>query len=246
MNTQRNQSMIRLAGIAAAIVCGGYFVVVGIEHATAFPALRFDGTAIVGLASATLFFLATMATAGFAWHIALRAAGEPPRLRAAMAAVMLSQIAKYVPGNIGHIVGRVALARRYGFALPRVLFAMIFETGWNIVSAMIVGVVALVIEGPVLFSALPKSPSELIAVVLVAALAMPIVSAWVLGRWRPAPLARLLMDVNVALPGIAPTLACVALYGFGFGRGLGFGLFGCFAIGALLRLCRVAMQRGRG
>ena len=208
--------MIRVVGIAATIVCGGFFIIVGIKHATALPVIRFDGASIVGLASATLLFLATMGIAGFAWHIVLRAAGEPPRLRPAMAAVMLSQFAKYVPGNVAHLIGRVALARRFGFAFSRVLFATIFETGWNVVAAMIVAAVALVIEGPVLISALPKLPAGSIAIVLVAALAIPAMGAWVLGHWRPAPLARLVEDVDVVLPGVFSTFACVTLYGLGF------------------------------
>jgi hypothetical protein len=133
-----------------------------------------------------------------------------------MATVMLSQFAKYVPGNVAHIIGRVALARRYGFALSRVVVAMTFEVGWNIVSAIIVAGVALLIEGPVLFAALPELPLEFIAVALVAALAIPVASAWVLDRWRPAPLARLMKGVDVTVPGIASTFACVVLYGLGF------------------------------
>ncbi len=134
--------LAHLTGIAAAIACGGYFIAVGVEHAAAFPALRWNGAAVAGLVVASLLFMATMAIAGFAWHVALRAAGEPPRLWAAVAAVLLSQVAKYVPGNFFHIIGRATLARRYGFALPRVILAMAFETGWIIVTATLVAVAA--------------------------------------------------------------------------------------------------------
>ncbi len=59
---------------------------------------------------------------------------------------------------------------------------------------------------------LPDLPATWIAVVFAAALAAPAAGAWVLGRWRPRPLARLLGDAGVTLPGVAPTLACIALY----------------------------------
>ncbi len=204
--------LYRFAGIAAAVACGGYFIAVGVEHAAAFPALRWNGAAVAALVAASLLFMATMVIAGFAWHVALRAAGEPPRLWAAVAAVLLSQVAKYVPGNFAHVIGRAALARRYGFALPRVILAMTFESGWILVTATLVAVAALLVEGPRLSAALPELPAAWIAVVLAAALAAPAAGAWVLGRWRPGPLARLLGNAAVALPGVAPTLACIALY----------------------------------
>lgn len=208
--------MIRVLGIAATILCTGYFAVVGFRHAATFPAIAFDKASITGLASAILLFLMVMVIGGFAWNIALRAAGEPPRLMRAIATVILSQFAKYVPGNVAHIIGRVALARHYGFAVSRVMVAMTFEVGWNIVAAIIIAGLALLIEGPLLFAGLPELSLEFIAVALAAALAIPVVSAWVLGRWRPAPLARMMKDVDVTIPGVAATLACVILYGLGF------------------------------
>lgn len=208
--------MIRAVGIAVTLMSIGYFVVIGIRYAETFPDLRFDGTTVAALVSATALFLTAMIVAGLAWHIALRAVGEQPRLRPAMATVLLSQFAKYVPGNVAHIISRVALARNYGFAVSRVVVAMTFEVGWNIVAAMTVAGLALLIEGPLLFAALPELPTEFIALALVAALAMPLIGAWVLGRWRPAPLARLMEGVDVKLPGLAFTFACVVLYALGF------------------------------
>jgi hypothetical protein len=208
--------MIRIIGITATIICAGYFVVVGFRHAATLPALRLDSASVTGLALAILLFLAVMIISGFAWNIALRAAGEQPRLRPAMATVMLSQFAKYVPGNVAHIIGRVALARHYGAALSRVMVAMTFEISWNIVAAIIVAGLALLIEGPLLFASLPELSPAFLAIALVVALAIPVVSAWVFGSWRPAPLARLMQGVDVTIPGVFSTLVCIILYGAGF------------------------------
>jgi hypothetical protein len=165
---------------------------------------------------ALLLFMVTMVIGGLAWHVALRGTGEPPRFPAALAAMMLSQFAKYVPGNVAHIIGRVVLAGRYGFALPRVIVAMTFETGWTVVTASVVAVAALVVEGPRLHAALPELPPVGIAVVLAAALAAPVACVWLIRRWRPPFLARLMGEGDVTLPGVAPTLVCVALYGVNF------------------------------
>lgn len=202
----------RLVGFAATIACGVYFVVVAARHASDFPALRLDAASVAGLGVATLVFLVTMLLGGVTWHIALRAAGEPPNVRPAIAAVMMSQIAKYVPGNFAHVVGRLAIGHRHGFAMPRMIFAMAFETGWTIVAAVAVAAVALAAAGPAAFAALPALSPAGIGAVLAVALVAPVAGALVLGRWRPRPLSRWVGDTDVRLPGIGPTVACFGLY----------------------------------
>jgi len=211
--------LARLAGISVTIACGVYFVVVVIDNAAAFPVLTWNGPTIGGLAMATALLLAMMVSGGLAWHIALGAMGEPPKLRAAISTVLLPQIAKYLPGNVAHVVGRVALARLYGVALPRVALAMTFEVGWSIIAAAGVATAALLAEGPRLSHALPRFPAGGIALVIAAALAAPAVGSWVLGRWRPGSLARFLGNDDIALPGMWPTLACVVIYSASFAIG---------------------------
>jgi uncharacterized membrane protein YbhN (UPF0104 family) len=208
-----------IVGIVIAIACGGYFIAIGIENAQEIRDLRLSSSALMGFAVAVLLFVITMVSGGIAWHIALSATGEPSKPLAALTAVLLSQFAKYVPGNIAHVVGRVALARQYGFALPRVIVSMVFETGWVIIAAFVVAAAAVLIEGPRLWAALPRFPIEGIVLVVLAALVAPVAGTWVLGRWRPTWLLRLIGDADVVLPSVWPTLACVAIYCMGFSIG---------------------------
>ena len=97
-----------------------------------------------------------------------------------------------------------------------VILAMVFETGWVIIAAVGVALVVLLIEGPQLSAALPQFPAEGIALVIIVALTAPAAVASILSRWRPRPLARLLGDAESTLPGVWPTLTCVAIYIAGF------------------------------
>ncbi len=199
--------------MVAAIGCGAYFIAVGVEHASAFPALRWNASAFTGLALAIVLFFVTMVIAGFAWYVVLRATGEQPQLSAAVMTIMLSQFAKYLPGNFAHVIGRVVLARSHGCSMPRVVFAMAFETGWVIVAAAAVSVIALLLGEAGHLAALPDFAGAWSwAALVVVAIGVPAIGAWTLNRWRPGPLAKLLGDTSVSLPGIAPTLVCFALY----------------------------------
>ncbi len=225
----------RLAGLVAAIGCGAYFIAVGVEHASAFPALLWTASAFAGLALAIVLFLITMVMAGFAWYVVLRASGERPQLSAAMVTIMLSQFAKYLPGNFAHVVGRVVLARNYGCSTPRVIFAMTFEIGWAIVAAAAVSAIALLVGDAGQLAGLPDFGGTWSVAALVAvAIGVPVIGAWTLNRWRPGPLAKLLGDTSVSLPGIAPTLVCFALYCGSFvlaGAALEFLAQGLFGVG---------------
>ncbi|KGQ20808.1 putative transmembrane protein HieC [Lysobacter dokdonensis DS-58] len=91
--------------------------------------------------SAVFFLLAAMATVP-AWRALLRALGvasAPPRT--VLRIFCLTQIAKYVPGNIGHHVGRVALARSaLGIPAATTALSILHEGALVVAAAVIVGV----------------------------------------------------------------------------------------------------------
>jgi uncharacterized membrane protein YbhN (UPF0104 family) len=63
------------------------------------------------LALAALLFAATSIFSVLGWHVLLRRLSQPRALGHVAAAFCVTQIAKYLPGNVGHHVGRVAIAR---------------------------------------------------------------------------------------------------------------------------------------
>lgn len=60
---------------------------------------------------AALLFATTALFSVAGWHVLLRRLGYPQALGHTAAAFCVTQIAKYLPGNVGHHVGRVAIAR---------------------------------------------------------------------------------------------------------------------------------------
>ncbi|MEM1145941.1 MAG: lysylphosphatidylglycerol synthase domain-containing protein, partial [Pseudomonadota bacterium] len=134
---------------------------------------------------ATLLFSACMlgilgVIGGGVWHVILIDAGLRPKLKDSMSIVLLSSIAKYVPGNVAHHLGKVLLAKEKGWPAPIVIQTMFAENLWNAATAVgfsVFGVVAFL--GSSAESALAlNSPHLFLPVVFVALWAMP----WILSR----------------------------------------------------------------
>lgn len=121
------RAAVRIAGAAISVICLVYFaakatsvwhsVETGVHRA---PSL--EGAAISVLPYMTAYLLyATM------WDTLLRTLGCETSLLRSWGIFLTAQFAKYLPGNIGHHAGRVALSIRYGYPGARVAASMIFE-----------------------------------------------------------------------------------------------------------------------
>lgn len=77
---------------------------------------------------ALCFYVATYATATLAWQCSLRIVGKPVEYAKLARVLLLSQFAKYLPGNVGHHVGRVVLARRIGLPIDSIIISMALDT----------------------------------------------------------------------------------------------------------------------
>lgn len=72
-------------------------------------------------------YLATYASATLAWKLSLRILGQPTSYAKLARVLLLSQFAKYLPGNVGHHIGRVVLAKRVGLRLEPVIASMAID-----------------------------------------------------------------------------------------------------------------------
>ncbi len=105
-----------------------------------------------------LYFIAAILI-GIAWHSLLIDAGvRVSSYSAAISITCLSQIGKYVPGNVAQHVGRVALAKRHGFPLKITIFTMFMETLWVIAMASLLSLLAVLFVGRQLFVDIPQMP----------------------------------------------------------------------------------------
>jgi uncharacterized membrane protein YbhN (UPF0104 family) len=121
------------------------------------------------LALAIALYSMTVLPFALGWRTILSAAGYPVRLRAAAAAMCLTQIAKYLPGNVGHHAGRVALGTtRLGVPARVGVASLVVESVLVIFAAMLVGTGALLLS-PEWFAAGGVTGSQAALAVAVAA-----------------------------------------------------------------------------
>lgn len=137
--------MMRLArylGAAASLVLVIWLLQANLGR---LPRLDLSSAAVLlSLATALGLYVLSQLIIARAWRWTLRAFSQPAAPLLAESQFMASQIAKYLPGNVAHLIGRAILARKDGFAVPRVALAMAAEVALVLVSA---GLVTLVLLG---------------------------------------------------------------------------------------------------
>ena len=189
---------LHAGGAIVSVLCLAFFLRAVGKHWQMLQQMPWTMGIIVSLCAATGLYLATFASATGAWQFGLRLFGLQPGFRELARILMSSQIAKYLPGNVGHHVGRVVLARRIGLPADAVVASMVLDTGLVLVAGAVCSLPALA----VLLDAAGRHPSTawrslaiacaLALLVLAALLASPAlrgrVSAWHsrVPAWRTA------------------------------------------------------------
>ncbi len=203
----------RWGGAVLTVLAAVYFLDYVVANWANLPDLAWNQAVGAGLMSAIGLYLAALLILPVSWHLLLRAAGEAQPLRAVFAISLLSQFAKYIPGNVAQHIGRVVLARGYGIDVARAIFTMTVETGWVIFAGATLCVLALAFAAPALLPAAATLPPvwQFAALGLVAA-AAPLMAVRILARWRPGPLRRLLAGQEFAMPPARVLFGCFAIY----------------------------------
>jgi hypothetical protein len=173
----------RVLGWALSLACLAWLIHLGLRHASGLPTPPSGPLALAGLAGSVLLHVLTLIAGGAAWKLLLDAGGAPARLRLALGIHLFSQPAKYLPGNVGQLVGRMALGRRHGIDLSPLLRTLAVEAA-GVIAAAALSVLAALAVGEIETS--PRLPL-----------------AWVLGALTVALLVFLLVRRS---PGSATSL----------------------------------------
>lgn len=120
--------LLALAGLLISLVCVWFFARAIAQHWGVLSRVVLTHAVWMTLTLALVVYVATYFVASFAWSRSLKAMAQPLTFFAAMRILLLSQFAKYLPGNVGHHVGRVLLARRAGLSLDAVVGSMLLDT----------------------------------------------------------------------------------------------------------------------
>lgn len=153
-------------------------------------------------------YLCANAFGVLAWHRLLAAVGGSPGFRSSYVIVALSQIGKYLPGNVGHHLGRIGLSKARGLPVPRVIFSMALETGSLVLASGSLAVTWLLLAahgGAAGIREVP--PIWALAVIALAGVSLPVGIGWLVVRWR----ARIESALSIAIESRPPRAASLLL-----------------------------------
>jgi uncharacterized membrane protein YbhN (UPF0104 family) len=125
------------------ILASVYFLAELARHADQFTSIHWHKETLVALLASLLGMVIVVILGGLMWFILLRDQGAPISIPLAVEIVTLSQIAKYLPGNVGHIVGQVTLATAAGVPLSIAVSSLLISTLWLISISLGMGALAL-------------------------------------------------------------------------------------------------------
>lgn len=218
----------RVAAGILALTLTVYFLIVAskaLDPATLRQAFA-SGSVWLAVSTAAVLYAFIIPVTGWAWSLLLSARAEswPPAVLSVT--LGLSQLAKYIPGNIAQHAARATLAMRLGVAPTSLVATVTQETVLALAGSVIVGLLALLATGRGLASLNSEHANLLIvsACVLCAVLLLLSVSRRA-GRYRPMGKVAGTLAALVAMPGWRVTSAALLAYAFNYlliGAGLWF------------------------
>lgn len=221
----RYRRWLLAAGMLISAVSVVYLVRYAIHHGAGLRGLHLGAGAIAWGAVACALYAAALLATALAWLAAVRACRDPAPAARLVGIALVSQVAKYAPGNIAQHVGRAMLATGRGMSLAVVTRSTVFE----LASAVIAGAVVVIVGGWIaslsgvsMLSSVPAPSYWFLglglagALVAVAAMIAPrlilVKDSLSLAR-RPAAVTLLLHIVSAALAGFSFYAVTVALGG---------------------------------
>jgi uncharacterized membrane protein YbhN (UPF0104 family) len=134
----------RALAIFLAILAAAYFARQIVSHWPSIVSVSFTPGAGIALAAATLLNVLAGVINAWSWGWLLRGLSTPLGRREVLGIFLVSQFAKYIPGNVAQHVGRIALARSHGLPYSTVVLSMIIETGFALGAGAVVAGASIV------------------------------------------------------------------------------------------------------
>ena len=178
--------LLKYLAYAAVGLATGYFALELVRRFSEIPPIAWNGGTVAVAALSCLTGAMIAALIGIMWLLLLRDQGVHLSLFKAMQIVAISQIGKYLPGNVGHFAGRAVLAQQAGVPLGVSASTMLIETAWTLAIGAGFALLALVLYiDTTTGTSLPDvGPMEL-GVVTVLLLAAPWLGVHVVNRVAP-------------------------------------------------------------
>lgn len=133
------------AGLILIVIACIFFIFNLIENWPQLSTNFFSLDNLPTLITVQFLYLICFAITSVAWYNLLNSVGEKPKLSQILTTILMSQFAKYIPGNFSHHVGRVVLARNIGLSDQSIIITMTFEIIIVIIAAGVTGVTSIIL-----------------------------------------------------------------------------------------------------
>ena len=184
-----------------------------VRHFGEIPVMTWDLRAVIASVISVILATLIVVIGGVIWLYLLRDRGMSIRWSQAVYIFSVAQFGKYLPGNIGHYLGRVAMARDAGVPVTVSLGTMLLETLWGTAVATGIAVVALLLYGGTLTVDTPWHLGPLPTLLLaLSILVLPQLGTAALNTCLPSIARRLTGEGPIAQPKVFTALGTALLF----------------------------------
>jgi len=200
------KTVFRLSGMVLALVAGIYFIGIAAVHIRELPPLSWGIGSWLLLGISTILWASIIILGVLIWKILMFDLGSRLNWLDCVTVYGIAQFGKYLPGNVGHLVGRVVLAKHAGVPATNTMQTMLIEMVWS------VGVASgIALFGVALGSNIGISPVAL-TLFFVATLLSPWLAWKAANAFFPKLVTRLTNGSPVVLPRLKTLLLVSFLY----------------------------------
>ncbi|NMH64855.1 lysylphosphatidylglycerol synthase transmembrane domain-containing protein [Shewanella salipaludis] len=209
-------TLVRCCGLILVLLTSLFFVKYALDNWSLIAGSLIYADTLPSVLAGLFCYLNAFLISAIAWHLLLRAVGASPRLPGVLTALLLSQFAKYLPGNVGQHISRAVLAHKMGLTNASIAVTMVLEILLVILAAGGTGLLALWLNNSLLLSSLPQvaAPGK-IALLCLLPLAL-LAGLWLAKSFGLKRLTARFGITSVSLPRPPCLLACYLLYSVNF------------------------------
>ena len=177
MKNMKKNRTIKFFGYFLTLSAGIYFLYYFYVNFPTVPDLKFSALNVLILSLICLFYASGILIASFAWVQLLSSHKIVVSKPQIISAYCQAQFAKYLPGNIGHHIGRVFLAKKIGIPVHVSLQTMLIETSWFITIGCVLALVTLISfpSTDVLITGIPIKPTHFIGTLVLVFFTLPFI-----------------------------------------------------------------------
>ena len=196
----------RWASVLFALAACIYFIVYATAHIRELPPLAWGTSTWALLVFSILLWVGIIIIGALIWKILLVDLNFRLNWRNCMTIYGIAQFGKYLPGNIGHHVGRVVLAKQAGVPTGSTLQTMFIEMVWGIGIGSGIALFGGVMGGDV------KVSPAVLTLFFVATLLAPWAAWGVVKVFFPKIVARITDGGHIVLPRLGTLMLVSLLY----------------------------------